>query len=122
MHERIPSLDGNWLTLVAQVNKLQGESSHKSAVHLSRVEKRKAHSPILALGSQMRHETVWSENDLVGDEVLVFQIVKGSLLLHRENVAVPIEEAIIERVKTLVRLDQLYQFILPDYTHIVNPQ
>src|SRR5712692_7345662 len=61
------------------------------------------------------------EDDLVGDEVLVFQVVEGSLLLDREDVAVPVQKTVVEGVDTSVSLDQTYELVLSNHAHRTVP-
>lgn len=65
----------------------------------------------------MCHEIGGSENYFIGDQVLMFQVVESSLIFDCKNVAVSIQETIVEGVNGLVGSDEFSKLVLSDYTH-----
>src|SRR6267378_4734013 len=117
MHQGITPLDCYWLSLVAEVDQFEGETTYESAVDLCGVKKGKPHSAILTLGSEMRHKFRRGKHDLVGDKVLVFQIMESPFLLYRENITISVKKPIVKWMNAPVSLNQANQLVLANHAH-----
>jgi hypothetical protein len=121
MHEGIATLDRDGSSVIAQIDQFKRQSPHEATVDFRSVQKRQAHTPILALSCEVGHVLRRRENNFVGIDVAMLQIMQSDFFLDGQYVTIAVEKSIVVWIDHFVTIDQFNQLVLTDYTHVLAP-